>query len=191
MSRKRQQSKPQDKVEDVPDGKKEDQSNRDFLYYCMCLALGLQVATLIAWPIALHFRDTYNFTPLFGHDTPRDETKFLWIIPLAGLLISLGYWENFTTENSSINYLKTLSKIKKLPIVSKYAVYLYVSLWKCCIYLAMLLLIQAFAAYYHEHNISASWSMVKKMFTDFIAAFAWHKVDLIRENSEVNSMYST
>ena len=175
MSHRRQQVQPQEKIEDnTPQENVEKPTSGGFVYISLCIALGLQLLTLIIWPIALYFRDSVHFSAIYGQYTPRDETTFLFIIPLSGLLISLGYWENFTTEDKSIKYLRTLGKIKKLPIVSKYAVYLYVSVWKCLIYFVMLLLIQAFAAYYHERNLNASWDLIKQLFTDFVEAFTSH-----------------
>lgn len=160
-----------------------------FLYYFYLTALVLQVVALLAWPLVLFLHNTYNFTPLHGLLTPRDETAWLWILPLSGALISLGFWENFITENSNIKLLRTLGRIKSLSVVNKNAVYLYVSVWKCLLYFAMLLLIQAFAALYHEGNIKASWRTVALLFTSFREAFSSHKIDLIRENSLVDSMH--
>lgn len=187
MSRyRRKSSKSKIQTNKLESGSEE--PDADFLYYFYLTALVLQVVALLAWPLVLFLHDKYNFTPLHGLTTPRDETAWLWILPLSGALISLGFWENFTTENSNVKFLRTLGKIKSLSVVNKNAVYLYVSVWKCILYFAMLLLIQAFAALYHEGNINSSWRTIGLLFTSFKEAFSTHQIDLIRENSLVDSM---
>lgn len=186
MSRKRLQQK----VPEVESGElKQDEPERGLFFYT--LAFILQLVALIAWPFALYYRDKNNFEPIIGRYSPRDETTFMWILPLSGFLISLGYWENFITENSTFKFMRAIGEIKKLPVVSKYAVYVYVSAWKCLLSFAMLILIQGFAAYYHEHNIAASWTTIDQIFSNFTVAFGTHKVDLVRENSKVDGKWHT
>jgi len=175
----------------APEKQQEEQSN--FLYYCLSGAFVIQVVTLIAWPIALHFNDQYvkKFSITPGQQKIYDEVTWLWILPLSGLLMSLGFWENFTTGDSNVKFLKTLVKIKELSVVNKYAVYLYVSLWKCFLYFVMLLLIQAFAAFHHEQNLHSSWEIVQQLFNGFVNAFTSHEIDLIRDNTRGDSMYTS
>ncbi|KAH9405136.1 Chitin synthase 2, partial [Tyrophagus putrescentiae] len=182
---KRQQQSPEVEsgVDKSPDG--------NFLYYFYLTALVLQVVALLAWPVVLFLHNRYNVDPQHGVVVNRDVVDWLWIIPLSGALISLGFWENFTTENSNVKFLRRLGKIKSLSVVNKNAVYLYVSIWKCILYFAMLLLIQAFAALYHEKNIKSSWKTIELLFTSFTKAFNWHEIDLERENSLVNKVLHT
>lgn len=64
-------------------------------------ALAIQSAALVVWPVLVWWQDHINSNqsdPLF-----RDNVSLTWwAIPVSGVLISLGYWENFTTENISL-----------------------------------------------------------------------------------------
>lgn len=153
------------------------------------LAFVLQIIVLVAWPIVLYLND-YNLTPQFGYDVvPRDEMAILiWALPLSGILISLGYWENFIPDDSSIAFLKTLSEVKKLPIVSKYVIYSFVSVWKILLYFAMFLIIQALLALYYDGRVRAMSKMVDSLFMEFGEAFSEHSIDLVRENSLLNTV---
>lgn len=108
-------------AENASQANEEDESN--YIFYCYTFALAIQIGALL-YPLALYLRDDVNFSSMHGYFTPRDEIAWLWIIPLSGFLISIGYWENFVAGDSEVAFVKKLVKIKTLSVVNKNAVYL-------------------------------------------------------------------
>lgn len=63
------------------------------------------------------------------------------------------------------------------------------SIWKMILYFVMLLAIQALAAFSQDRNWHSSWETVKQLVTSCIEVFTSHEIQLIRENSIVDSKW--
>ncbi|EEB10859.1 chitin synthase, putative [Pediculus humanus corporis] len=78
------------------------------------LAIVAQATGLIVWPL------------LDGGKRPK-----IWVIPISITLISCGWWENYTTKQSRIGFMKYLGSIKEeLVKKARYSTYAVISVWK-------------------------------------------------------------
>lgn len=154
-----------------------------YIRYIYIGALVCQLVSLVAWPLLVLWQDsTLDQSNLY-----RDNVHLAWFAPLAGLLISFGHWENFITNSSPVAWMRNLAELKKTPVVSKYAMYLVVSVWKCVLHLIAMVIAQGFIAAYHQQwRASAFSDMAAQLFSDFGEAFSQHSVQLVRENSDMN-----
>lgn len=99
---------------------------------------------------------------------PLIENKSsLWLIPISVLLISIGWWENFVSENSPNNFIKNIGINKKTFNNHRYFSYLFISLWKCVIFFVTALII-----------IFIKEDSVEFMFDLFVKGFEEHKIHI-------------
>ncbi|XP_059060464.1 chitin synthase chs-2 isoform X2 [Achroia grisella] len=71
---------------------------------------------------------------------PLSENKpVLWLIPVASLCISLGWWENYVTRQSPIGIIKSLGRLKDDLNLSRYFIYRFMSVWKIMLFLVCIL----------------------------------------------------
>ncbi|KOB69511.1 Chitin synthase [Operophtera brumata] len=85
----------------------------------MC-AIGAQVTSFIVWPLS-------------------ENKPALWLIPIASICISLGWWENYVTRRSPIGVIKSLGRLKDELNQSRYYIYRFMSLWKIMLFLMCVL----------------------------------------------------
>lgn len=156
-------------------------AHSNFIRIINYLALFVQLVTLAAWYYFLKV-DTHEMGSSFGS---RDNLGVVWCLPLSAILISIGFWENYVDENTAV--FGGLARAKNLPKESRYGIYLFLSIWKCVIYLLAMVVIQALLASCHMNwNIEAAGDMVDHLFADFGVAFRSHEVPLMRENAPTN-----
>ncbi|KAF5272147.1 hypothetical protein FQA39_LY01229 [Lamprigera yunnana] len=109
---------------------------------------------------------------------PMIENKpTLWLIPLAVFLISCGWWENYVSEGSPIKFLDRLAKSKKTFENSRYFVYIFLSIWKCIVFLVSTIII----IYVKEKSVLF-------LFTDFVDAFKQHPINVTETKSLIGDM---
>ncbi|KAH9426858.1 chitin synthase I [Dermatophagoides pteronyssinus] len=175
------------------------------------IAFLFQIIAIVSWPILISIKDSqYKSTTIEDNvfDPKPDDIHLTWIIPIACFLITFSYWENFLDNNDPDNenddlsseiknrFLKLLYKIKNSSKRSKFAIYLFVSIWKCLLHLAIMLIIQGiFAIHYskttdagdddvdddnnNNHHLNRMADMMNFMFANFSEAFRTHPIPLV------------
>lgn len=109
------------------------------------LSLTAQASAFVVWPML-------------------EDNRALWLIPVAVILISFGYWENYITEDAPFQAIRKLAASYEFTN-DKYFTYIFVSIWKSVVYfLSMLLII-----YGREGEMSF-------LFDDFRNAFQDHGI---------------
>ena len=115
------------------------------------VAIGAQATGFFIWPIVE-----------FG----RGHTK-TWTVPVAVLLISFGWWENYVDRRSPIGLVKRLGRVKDRLLKTRYFVYSFVSIFKIlCFFCSMLLFL-----HFQSFN-------VKTLFSQFSEAFSAHTINV-------------
>ncbi|CAH2104562.1 unnamed protein product [Euphydryas editha] len=110
------------------------------------VAIVAQVTGFIVWPLL-------------------ENKPVLWLIPIAALCISLGWWENYVNRQSPIGIIKSLARLKEELNHTRYYTYRFISVWKILLFLMCILLaiwiegddpamfFQLFNPGYGPHNI--------------------------------------
>lgn len=80
------------------------------------LAIVAQATAFVVWPLA-------------------EQDYVLYVIPIAVIFISFGWWENYVSEKSPINFISTLGKIKREFNNKTYFSYAFVAPMKCITFL--------------------------------------------------------
>lgn len=124
----------------------------------------IQLASLVLWPLMLYYE--------------KDNSRY-WMVPISAILIGFGWWENFVSNNTKFQGIKFLAKIKHDLQGHRYVSYLFISIWKMLVTLAMILLI---------FLITDGRGFVKSLFTNYIDSFQDHYISVrrIRFDSEVS-----
>ncbi|KAJ8958903.1 hypothetical protein NQ318_019671 [Aromia moschata] len=113
------------------------------------IAISAQATGFIVWPIIERRAD-------------------LWIIPIAILLVSLGWWENYISKHSPLPFIKKLGKIKDNFDQTRYFTYMFISTWKIlCFFLTMIFIVLA-----REGELGF-------FFTEFSDAFGAHPITIL------------
>ncbi|RVE50442.1 hypothetical protein evm_004867 [Chilo suppressalis] len=84
------------------------------------VAIAAQVTGFIVWPLS-------------------EDKPVLWLIPIASLCISLGWWENYVTRQSPIGIIKSLGRLKDELNASRYYTYRFMSIWKIVLFMMCIL----------------------------------------------------
>nr|QHN12653.3 chitin synthase A [Chilo partellus] len=84
------------------------------------VAIAAQVTGFIVWPLS-------------------EDKPVLWLIPIASLCISLGWWENYVTRQSPIGIIKSLGRLKDELNASRYYTYRFMSIWKMVLFMVCIL----------------------------------------------------
>ncbi|XP_045459045.1 chitin synthase chs-2 isoform X1 [Melitaea cinxia] len=84
-------------------------------------AIVAQITGFIVWPLL-------------------ENKPVLWLIPVAALCISLGWWENYVNRQSPIGIIKSLARLKEELNHTRYYTYRFMSLWKILLFLMCILL---------------------------------------------------
>nr|XP_022916186.1 uncharacterized protein LOC111426064 [Onthophagus taurus] len=121
---------------------------------------GTQKLALDLLSVVIQISSFFVF-PLISDDS---EVK---LIPLVGIFISIGWWENFTMDYKNLRrgWLRNLVKANKKFSNSRYFTYSIVSIYKCALFLLCAVLIEK------NHGNGAA-----AMFDNFINAFHSHNI---------------
>ncbi|KAF5283180.1 hypothetical protein FQR65_LT02692 [Abscondita terminalis] len=112
------------------------------------LSMLAQATSLVVWPMI-------------------ENKPSLWLIPISLLFISCGWWENYVSEQSPIDFLNVLGKKKKTFQNSRYFIFLWVSVLKCLVFFITTVVI----IYVKEESASF-------LFTDFMKSFKPHSINI-------------
>lgn len=135
------------------------------------LALLSQLSALIIWPYK-HYQDTYNS---FASSKIKNQHELESLLfPVALLLVSCGWWENYVNRHSSVNFIKRLAHIKESLNRTRYFTYIFVSIWKIALMFATMLTVR--------YMIDGQ---VKPLFSNFKLAFNQHQI-LITKTKQAN-----
>ena len=137
-----------------------DESKRGVKVFLDLLSVAAQFSSFIIWPL-----------------TTQQDSNVAFLIPVASLLVSLGWWENYIDKNSPFRIIKGLASIKDNLYRSRYFVYVFISCWKIVVILVTMIV--------SRYLIDGS---VSYMFTQFKTAFSQHKILIIRDRSDLSSL---
>ncbi|XP_037075045.1 chitin synthase chs-2-like isoform X2 [Pollicipes pollicipes] len=101
------------------------ESKRFLKTVCDIAAILGQASGFIVWPIVEYQRGNVNAC---------------WAIPLAVVLTSFGWWENYVDRKSRVKTIQYLGTIKEKMKKTRYWTYLFVSLWKVMVFFACMVL---------------------------------------------------
>ncbi|XP_011866715.1 PREDICTED: uncharacterized protein LOC105561386 isoform X3 [Vollenhovia emeryi] len=127
--------------------KSKDESKRFVLVLVDLAALAAQATSFILWPFL---------------DSSR---RSLWLIPVALLLVSCGWWENYVSTQSRIGLIRSLGRVKKEMRLTRYFTYMLVSVWKIVAFFVSSVLI-----------LHLKGDNVGHLFTMFSSAFGDHRI---------------
>lgn len=78
--------------------------------------------------------------PAMQENNDSESLNSLWLTPIAGILISAAWWENYVSDQSEIAFIRVLAESKKKFENSRYYIYTFVSLWKCILFMIIMLM---------------------------------------------------
>lgn len=85
-------------------------------------AIAAQVTGFVIWPLL-------------------ENRPELWVIPIACVMISCGWWENFVSLQSPIGFVRAMGRVKDEMRTTRYFSHMFISLWKIVLFLCFALLI--------------------------------------------------
>ncbi|KAJ8965787.1 hypothetical protein NQ317_015736 [Molorchus minor] len=85
-------------------------------------AIAAQASALVIWPLV-------------------EGRYVLYMIPVSMIFISVGWWENFVTEDSPIPFISTLAKEKKELKNKTYFMYAILAPWKCILFFITMVMV--------------------------------------------------
>ncbi|RWS27637.1 chitin synthase 1-like protein, partial [Leptotrombidium deliense] len=139
------------------------ESKRAFKTFLDFLALAAQISALVVWPL-----------------TEKHENKLALYFPLAAVLVSIGWWENYSDKNSPFRIIRGLASMKEQLYKCRYFSYIFVSIWKIIVIFVSTIV----ARYLVDGNILY-------MFSQFKAAFSQHKILIVQDKSDLSSLALT
>ncbi|XP_065368049.1 chitin synthase chs-2 isoform X1 [Calliphora vicina] len=86
------------------------------------IAVAAQVTGFVIWPLL-------------------ENRKELWVIPVACLMVSCGWWENYVTSQSSFALIRSMGRAKDDLKYTRYFSHMFLSIWKISLFLCSVLLI--------------------------------------------------
>ena len=107
---------------------------------------------------------------LFFFFLGRGHTK-AWTVPVAILLVSAGWWENYVDRRSHISIIKRLGKIKDSLHKTRYFVYSFISILKMLLYFSFMLLF-----------LNLNGVTISTLFSQFHEAFSAHPINVTQIN---------
>lgn len=119
-------------------------------------AIACQVTGFVVWPLL-------------------ENRPSLWLIPVAALMTSCGWWENYVCVHSSIGFVRAMGRVKEQLRVTRYFTCMFLSIWKLLLFFCALCLIMIFQG-----------EEVANLFNLFGEGFGPHKI-LVEEVSSVLS----
>uniref|UniRef100_T1GKX2 chitin synthase n=1 Tax=Megaselia scalaris TaxID=36166 RepID=T1GKX2_MEGSC len=88
---------------------------RFFKYIIDLIAITCQITGFVLWPLL--------------ENRPK-----LWLIPIACVAISCGWWENYVCSQSNIKFIRALGKIKDSMRFTRYFNCMFLSIWKIILF---------------------------------------------------------
>lgn len=122
------------------------------------LSLLAQFSSFIIWPLSI-----------------RKESDYGHLIPIASILISLGWWENYVSKKSAFPFVRNLAAVKDDLHRSRYFTFIFISCWKVLVIFTGML----FSRYLVDGSVSY-------LFTQFKSAFSVHKILIVRDRSDLS-----
>ncbi|XP_058798474.1 chitin synthase chs-2 [Phymastichus coffea] len=110
-------------------------------------ALAAQATGFVVWPLL------------------ESKTPSLWLIPAALIMVSCRWWENYVSVQSPIGIIKTLGRVKRDMIQTRYFTYMFISVWKIVAFFITLCVV-----------LHVQGQTVGHLFSMFGAAFGEHKI---------------
>lgn len=105
---------------------------------------------------------------------PLTEGKpILYVIPVVTILISVGWWENYVSEKSSITFISQLGKVKREFNNKTYYTYAFVAPLKCIVFLLTSVII----IWIQDGHLHV-------MFDYFVNIFDSHKINITEVSKE-------
>lgn len=86
------------------------------------MAISAQVTGLVIWPLL-------------------ENRPSLWLIPVAVVLTSCGWWENFVCLHSPIGFVRAMGRVKEQMLVSRYFTSIFMTVWKIMLFFCALCVI--------------------------------------------------
>ncbi|CAG7817051.1 unnamed protein product [Allacma fusca] len=115
------------------------------------MAILFQLSGLLLWP-------------LFSSESSSSRQ---WMLPLSGILISCGWWENYVDSSSPFAPIRALGKMRKNLVHTRYFTYIFISLWKMLIFFAAMIL-----------SVWIAGGNVANLFSQFSNSFAVHNINV-------------
>lgn len=138
------------------------ESKRVLKIFLDFLSLLSQFSAFIIWPLTTH-----------------QESDVASLIPVAAILVSIGWWENYVSKNSPFKFVRNLAAVKANLHRSRYFAFIFISCWKVLVFFLGLLTTRFFI----DGNMSF-------LFTGFKSAFSVHKVLIVRDRSDLTILAS-
>lgn len=126
------------------------------------LALLAQFSALIIWPWK-HYQDTYN--PFAGSKVRTQHELETLLIPVAILLASFGWWENYVKPESGFKFIRKLAETKEQLKRTRYFTYMFVSIWKIMLMFATMVAVRFMID-----------GQIRPIFANFKLAFSQHSI---------------
>lgn len=109
-------------------------------------AIAAQITGFVVWPLL-------------------ENRPSLYVIPVAALMTSCGWWENFVCTQSSVGIVRAMGRVKEDLKVTRYFVCIFLSIWKLILFFGSLLMI-----------LKVQGDEVQILFNKFNAGFGPHKI---------------
>lgn len=84
------------------------------------VAISAQITGFVVWPLL-------------------ENRPNLWMIPIAAVLTSCGWWENYVCIHSPIGFVRALGRCKEDMRKTRYFSYIFLSLWKILLFFCSLI----------------------------------------------------
>lgn len=120
------------------------------------IAIAAQVTGFVVWPLL-------------------ENRPSLWVIPIAALMTSCGWWENFVCIHSPIGIVRAMGRVKEQLRLTRYFTFIFMSIWKVLLFFCSLVVIMYIQG-----------DEVTNLFNMFSDAFGPHKITV----DEVTNMLS-
>ena len=113
--------------------------------------------------------------------TKAKPSRTVWLMPVALILTSFGWWENYVDKHSPVGFVKYLGKIKERLQATRYFTYIFVSVWKVLVFLGSMVVIELFLV-----------GNMDKIFALFTSGFKPHKLNVTDSStfSRINTDFS-
>lgn len=86
------------------------------------VAIAAQITGFVVWPLL-------------------ENRPVLWVIPIAALMTSCGWWENFVFTQSPFGMIRAMGRCKEELNRTRYFTFMFLSVWKCLFFGAVLMFV--------------------------------------------------
>lgn len=86
------------------------------------LAISAQITGFVVWPLL-------------------EKRPILWMVPIAAIMTSCAWWENYVCINSPIGFVRAMGRAKEDLRTTRYFNCIFFSLWKMSLFFASLMVI--------------------------------------------------